>query len=418
MAINPSDAAAKSSRGKEQIHWGEGVWKALDHAVTHEMMRTRVGAKFLPQVHVHKKQTTVPSDTVLPPQALPAGVPLDAWNVDETATIPINEYSVQFRLSPAQAEAEGHEEMDIGHMATDHPSEAAAAPGHSQETTETGDQHAPGPVHQHHTAMRQHHRASTGVSLVMKTANILAQGEDLYLFNGINAANNSPLFVNNTVQVLSLNLKTIADYGLLGIDQTGVIQLSGTQVVTVFPSVAGAAGPPVVNPLYRENTLNAVAQGVSILQGLGHYGHYALVLNTVPYADLHQALPTTLIEPVEPISHLVKAGVYGTGTLPPFGPLPAGLVPAPPNPGGLPKGILDGTKLAGNVLFTGVLVSLNGNTMDHVRGRMDDNLDAVATYNQKDTNEQHRFRVVQRFAFRLKDPTARILLVFVDAPVV
>ena len=52
--------------------------------------------------------------------------------------------------------------------------------------------------------------------------------------------------------------------------------------------------------------------------------------------------------------------------------------------------------------------------MDHVRGRMEDHLDVIVTFNQKDENEQYRFRVVQRFALRLKDPTAVILLLFLD----
>jgi murein DD-endopeptidase MepM/ murein hydrolase activator NlpD len=59
----------------------------------------------------------------------------------------------------------------------------------------------------------------------------------------------------------------------------------------------GLTGVTGSSPQYRENTLNTVAQGVSSLQGLGGSGNYGLVLNTNPYADLYQALPTTLIEP-------------------------------------------------------------------------------------------------------------------------
>jgi len=60
-------ATSKSSRGKDQIQWSDDVWKALDSAVTEEMARTRVAAKFLPQVHVPKKQTNVESDSVTVP---------------------------------------------------------------------------------------------------------------------------------------------------------------------------------------------------------------------------------------------------------------------------------------------------------------------------------------------------------------
>ena len=53
--------------------------------------------------------------------------------------------------------------------------------------------------------------------------------------------------------------------------------------------------------------------------------------------------------------------------------------------------------------------------MDLVRGRMDENLDVSVTFNQKDASEQYRFRVVERFCLRLKDPTAVALLLFMDA---
>ena len=59
-------------------------------------------------------------------------------------------------------------------------------------------------------------------------------------------------------------------------------------------------------------------------------------------------------------------------------------------------------------------MGLTGNTMDLVRGQMDDGLDVSVTFNQKDQNEQYRFRAVQRLALRLKDPTAVVLLLFLD----
>src|SRR5215472_18155999 len=87
----PSTTNHAGGRGKHQIHWSEGVWKALDHAVMEEMRRTRVGAKFLPHVHVDKKQTNVAADVVISPvqAALAAGKtpPADvALFVDESLT--------------------------------------------------------------------------------------------------------------------------------------------------------------------------------------------------------------------------------------------------------------------------------------------------------------------------------------------
>jgi hypothetical protein len=243
----------------------------------------------------------------------------------------------------------------------------------------------------------------------MRAANVLAQAEDLILFNGRNAVVNSPLFKGRIIQFLDPNLASNLDFGLLSIDPGSAnpsvpnITLPDEQVIRVKPKVLAAGGSP---PRYAENTLNAVAQGFSVLQKLGHYENYSLTLNTIPYADLHSALPDTLIEPVEPISHLIQTGIYGTGTLPPFTTV-AG------QPNGLPKK-LGGRDIGANVLYTGVLVSLSGNTMDHVRSRMEDNLDVLVTFNQKDANEQYRFRVVERLALRLKDPSAVILLLFLD----
>ena len=388
----PAGTHARSSRGKDQIHWGEEVWKALDHAVVHEMMRTRVAAKFLPHVHVDKKQTNVASDVVIVPQA---GVGIDTTlSIDESDTRRIQEYSVQFKLTPAQTETEAHHDTAVSHH-------MAASPPH--EGTAVGQPQEHGAMSHSHMNPGYHHRASTGVSLALRSANVLAQAEDLVLFNGQNAVVNNPLFTNKVVQVLDPNLAVNLDFGLLNVDPSGDIKLPAAQVIYVKPVVPAVPGSP---PQYREATLNAVASAFSILQGAGHYEHYALVLNTIPYADLHQALPSTLIEPIEPISHLIKAGIYGTATLPPFNSANTGL---PKTIGGQPLPVP-----VANVAYTGVVVSLSGNAMDHVRGRMEDHLDVVVTYNQKDVSENYRFRVVQRFALRLKDPTAVILLVFLS----
>src|SRR6516164_2522853 len=87
----------KSNRGKDLVPWSDGVWTALDHAVMDEMRRTRVAAKFLPHVHVEKKQTNVPADVVVSPvkSALTATTLVDtAFFVDESLTNRIQEYWV------------------------------------------------------------------------------------------------------------------------------------------------------------------------------------------------------------------------------------------------------------------------------------------------------------------------------------
>jgi hypothetical protein len=412
------------------------------------MMRTRVAAKFLPHAHVPMKQTNINSDVVNTPQPV-AGTPFDsALSIDESQTSRIQEYWATFKMSVAQVEEEEHVEATMGH--------SGEMPQHATPVAHPGEMahHEHGGMAHHH--MSHSHRASTGVSLALRTANVLAQAEDLILFNGQNAVKNSPFFSGTgpLIQTLDPNLLKNLDLGLLNIDPTGNIPITAppkvgapplpgpglpnlSQVIAVHPTVLATSTSP---PRYAENTLNAVASAFSVLQGLAHYEHYALALSTIPYADLHQALSTTLIEPVEPISHLIKAGIHGSGTLPPFDSKIAGLPvsiggqpitgtaaaggaaavkpfftagPDPNNPGKLftpPNGAVAGP----SVLYTGVLVSLSGNTMDHVRGRMDDHQDVIVAFNQKDANEAYRFRVVERFALRLKDPSAVIVLLFLD----
>jgi hypothetical protein len=216
-----------------------------------------------------------------------------------------------------------------------------------------------------------------------------------------------------------------------------VVQLPASQIVLVHPTETAAKTGSLAR--YAENSLNAVAQGVSTLQGLGYNDNYALVLHTVPYADLHEALKYTLIQPVEPISHLVTAGIFGTGNLPPFPGTSTAFSPGLPthilNPpaaaggsgfsligspivststeAGMPISTLSG--FTGKVLYTGFLVSLSGNSMDVVRGLMDDGLDVCLTFNQKSANENYIFNESQRLTLRLKDLNAVIGLFFLDS---
>src|SRR5262249_8144431 len=153
--------------------------------VMEEMMRTRVAAKFLPHVHVDRKQTNVAADVVISPiqQAIAANKPPPADSalfVDEAFTRRIQEYWATFRMSVAQVEEEEHAEAAMDH----HP--------------EVAHQDGRGVLALPHLTHSQ--RASTGVSLAMRTANILAQAEDLVLFNGQNAVTNSPLFLTKQVQ--------------------------------------------------------------------------------------------------------------------------------------------------------------------------------------------------------------------------
>lgn len=412
-------STGKQKRGKDQLQWSTEVWDTIDQAVNEEIMRSRMAAKFLQQVYVHKKKTNVDSDVVILPTP-----PDQALSVDETTITKVQEYSVQFKLTPAQMEAEGIPDPDVN--------VASASASQTSAQTPAAPSTSPG-------TMSRPHRASTAVSLSQRLANIQAQAEDHVIFNGQNSIANSPLFLSGLVQPLDTTLASTLDSGLLGIMASGTLDpdMPPTQIVVVHPTVFGTASAA---PLYRENTLNAIATAVSRLQGNAHYEGYAVAMHTVPFADIHSALPTTLIEPVEPLSSLATAGVFGTGAMPPFVPIIQGALGSAPTttnsaPSGLPKGLsvstlpalapdptlfsssgvtLPSTLKSAAVLYTGVVVSLCGNTMDLVRGQLDDGLDVSITFTQKDAQENYRFRGAQRLAFRLKDTTARILLLFVD----
>jgi uncharacterized linocin/CFP29 family protein len=359
--------------GRENVPgWSDEVWRRLDAAVHEELTRARVAAKFLPAVEVHAKTLTVPSDTVdpllVPPSPSAAGnpgKPQMLLTVDEGTTTRINEFWVEFRLTPAQVEHEAMEEA----------------------------------------AMDRGHAASTGITLATRAANILAQAEDTVIFQGNNALQ-SPLFTGTSPV---FHRGDPSDLGLLNIVLDGTQpRLNPSQIIAVDP----AGGP--AGAAYQGNTVGAVARAFSALQANGQYGPYALVLQTVPYADAFTPLPGTMILPAAPIKELVTAGFFGTGTLPPWT-LPTGTAPAPlglPPPPPLPTG---STTTQGPVLYTGLLVSIGGNTMDIVRARLHHEHDAVVVFEQKDLDGNYRFRIVERFALRLKDPTAVALLEFMTS---
>jgi hypothetical protein len=380
-------SAASTHHGRDKIDWSPEVWARIDAAVREEIKRSRVAARFLPTVHVPAKSTTVPADLVSATATAnggggttPAGVtPSGVFSVDESSTTRVNEVWVEFSLTPAQVEEEEAAVHGIPHG--QHPQHQLQQ--HSQ-------------LHPHH-----HHQthASTGMSLATRAANILAQVEDSIIFQGLNAFQ-SPLISGPTATVGARFLTN--DLGLLNLLLPGpsfqgipIISppLPGDQIKGVSP-VGGTV-------LYQEKTVAAVANAFSVLQGKGQYGPYALVLQTTPFADAHSPLPTTLITPAEPIRQLMNAGFYGTGTLPPYVPIGAGT-----------NGL--NLTLFPTSLYTGLVVSLGGNTMDLVRGRMNSDEDVIVRFEQKDANGFYRFRVIERFALRLKDITAVFQLQFLS----
>jgi uncharacterized linocin/CFP29 family protein len=307
--------------GRDSLGWAPDIWGRIDQAVHDEIRRTVVGRRFLPLVP-SADALTVPADKVVETQSPPPPAPAQSTvlTVNEAAVTEVIEIFVEFALTKQQVEAEAS--------------------------------------------------LSTALTLATRAANRLAQGEDLLLFQGNDVIKNDELFTNGKVQ-------TRAGPGPFGLANT-----ADPPGVVDFPIKTEPVPFIQDSKAYGENTFAAVASAYSRLQKDGHYGPYALVLPTKPYADAYAPLKTTLIMPADRITPIVDGRFYGTGTLP------------------------ECASVGGVRVDVGVLVSLGGNTLDLVFGR-----DATTAF---DAIEQglYKFRVFERFALRDKDNTGRVALLF------
>lgn len=335
--------------GRESVPWPKEVWEAIDRHVHDEVMRTRVGAKFLPHRKVDPKTTSIPSDIISFP-ILP-GETTQTLVIDQGATIRLNEIWTEFALTTQQV----HETAEADDLAD-----------------------------------------TAAVTLATRAANYLAQAQDLVIFQGVNAYG-TPFF-NKFVHYLPNQFPS--DTGLLSYpissespaqSPSTSVPLTGPDPNQVLQIQPVSVTSPVMNEgpgvIYGTSTFAAVALGCSVLQQNGHYGRYALVLHTIPYADLYAPV-IGLVITADRITPLVDAGLYGTGTL----------------PANVPASV---TQTRTGATYTGMLVALDGDSMDLVVG-----LQASATFMQQDSSGNWRFQILERFALRLKDSTAVIRLEF------
>jgi uncharacterized linocin/CFP29 family protein len=196
----------------------------------------------------------------------------------------------------------------------------------------------------------------TGVTLAHRAGALLDLAEDLVIFQG-NTGLTDPVF-----QIVQTD-GSDAGTGL-------VFTPPADQVIPVFPVEVDPSDP--TQNRYGENTFGAVARAFALLQKT-HYGRCALVLHTNVYSDTYAALPETLAVPAERIKGLVSDHFYVSSALPPF---------------------------------TGILVAIDGDTMDLVVGQA-----PLTTFTQV-SNSQYLFRLYERMALRVKDPTAVVRLEF------
>jgi uncharacterized linocin/CFP29 family protein len=364
-SADDEDTEAKESihdQANKGVPWSEDVWKAIHKVVHEETMRVRIGAQFLPHHRVHPKTMSVAPELIINTN-LP-GDPTNTFTltIDEGVTIRLNEIWKEFALTTQQV---------------------------------------------HETAEAKNPEHTSAVTLARRAAQYLALAQDLVIMNGYNGYS-APFFQQN---IRFRQGQQPIDGGLLGLVASGgsfaaftgapggaANPFLSTNPVILVPQLGG--GSPGL--LYGENTFAAVAEGYSMLTALGQAGPYALILHTIPHADLFApAGPQSLVITADRVAPLVRAGLYGTGALPPFATLPGSPPLSPPaSPPTFPP-------VTPPPPYFGVLVSVGGHTMNLVVG-----LHARTVFMQQDVDQNWRFRLLERFALRVTDPSAIVQFVF------
>jgi uncharacterized linocin/CFP29 family protein len=134
-------------------------------------------------------------------------------------------------------------------------------------------------------------------------------------------------------------------------------------VAAATDTIGGDGGP--------EGIFRAVAEAYALLQARSHTGPYGLLLEPERYAATVEPVEGTSVLVSERIRGLVQ-GFFGTAALPED---------------------------------SGVLVSVGGDTIDLVVGA-----DPALAFLAIDGDDRFRFRVFERFALRVKDPSACVRL--------
>jgi len=302
--------------GRDKLQWTQDLWDRIDGAVHAEMKRTLTARSFVPVVPAAPDVLTVPADTITVSPGGEVNGNKGLLQVNASAVTEVIETWVEFSLTEQQVQRES--------------------------------------------------TLSTAVTLATRAANLLAQGEDLLVYQGNDAIKFNVLFTEGRIH-------TRDGPGPVGLANLRSLPDLDNQILDVEFTDAG-------EKRYGENTFGVVERAYSLLQRNGHYGPYALVLPPGPNADTRAPLKTTLIMPADRISSLVEGKFFGTGTLPEIPDL------------------------------LGVMLSWGGNSIDMVVGR-----DATTAFLQEDNEGLYRFRVFERFALRDKDATSRFLLRFQQA---
>ena len=140
---------------------------------------------------------------------------------------------------------------------------------------------------------------------------------------------------------------------------------------TAGPGLVAQAADTVGGDGGAEGILRAVAEAYALLQARSHTGPYGLLLDPERYAATVQPVEGTSVLVSDRIRGLVQ-GFFGTAALP---------------------------------KDSGVLVSVGGDSVDLVVGA-----DPTVAFLSIDGEDRFRFRAFERFALRVKDPSACVRL--------
>ena len=224
-------------------------------------------------------------------------------------------------------------------------------------------------------------------------ARLTAMGEDATVFGGEQGFNALVQRVQGQQQpqrplLRATNLASLQN-GLLAIAPTAVPVNPVHQQQQANPpqaagggkgggAAAGAAPAPAAaapaEPVYRENTVVAVLEGLAILRQAGQPGPYALFLSPQTYADAYSPLPDTLQTPADRLLSVLKGGLQMANELP---------------------------------NNRGLLVSLGGDPVAIYLAQ-----DIAVAFNQQDPEGNYRFRAFERVQLIVREASALVRLEF------
>ena len=217
------------NNGREALPWSAELWASLDQTVHAEVDRTGIAGKLLPLRGPMPDATTVPADVIEPA----------TMTVADDAVVPLVELSVEFALTQTQVDGEA----SLG----------------------------------------------TAATLAARSANLIAQAEDLLVFQGEKAAQH-PIF--------------------------GRVKRRGNVGAGLLDSAPAAVDVSPDNGRTGLGTVDALARAYGQLQAKGQAGPYALVLRSEQYAETLEPLPNTLVMPADRLRGLAAHGIFGTAALP------------------------------------------------------------------------------------------------------